>query len=73
MLKKDTLSFIKDVAENNNREWFAENKPRYEESKANVLELVVSIIPELSKIDPLISADLDPKKCFVTDLPRCSF
>lgn len=65
MLKKDTLSFIKDVAENNNREWFAENKLRYEESKANVLELVASIIPELSKIDPLISADLDPKKCLL--------
>lgn len=65
MLKKDTLSFIKDVAENNNREWFAENKHRYEESKANVLELVASIIPELSKIDPLISADLDPKKCLL--------
>lgn len=65
MLKKDTLSFIKDVAENNNREWFAENKLRYEESKADVLELVASIIPELSKIDPLISADLDPKKCLL--------
>jgi len=65
MLKKDTLSFIKDVAENNNREWFAENKHRYEESKANVLELVASIIPELSKIDPLISTDLDPKKCLL--------
>jgi len=65
MLKKDTLSFIKDVAENNNREWFAENKHRYEESKANVLELVASIIPELSKIDPLISPDLDPKKCLL--------
>lgn len=65
MLKKDTLSFIKDVAENNNREWFADNKHRYEESKANVLELVASIIPELSKIDPLISADLDPKKCLL--------
>jgi len=65
MLKKDTLSFIKDVAENNNREWFAENKHRYEESKANVLELVASIIPELSKIDTLISPDLDPKKCLL--------
>lgn len=65
MLKKDTLSFIKDVAENNNREWFAENKHRYEESKANVLELVASIIPELSKIDPFISPDLDPKKCLL--------
>ncbi|WP_316832648.1 DUF2461 domain-containing protein [Pedobacter aquatilis] len=65
MLKKDTLVFIKNVAENNNREWFAENKPKYEEAKADVLELVASIIPELAKIDPLISADLDPKKCLM--------
>lgn len=65
MLKKETLVFIKEVAENNNREWFAEHKPKYEEAKADVLELVASIIPELSKIDPLISADLDPKKCLM--------
>lgn len=65
MLKKETLVFIKDVAENNNREWFAEHKPKYEEAKADVLELVAAIIPELSKIDPLISADLDPKKCLM--------
>ncbi|RZL65739.1 MAG: DUF2461 domain-containing protein [Pedobacter sp.] len=65
MLKKDTLNFIKNVAENNNREWFAENKQKYEEAKADVLEFVSAIIPELSKIDPLISADLDPKKCLM--------
>jgi len=65
MLKRETLVFIKDVAENNNREWFAEHKPKYEEAKADVLELVAAIIPELSKIDPLISADLDPKKCLM--------
>lgn len=62
MLKKDTLKFIKDVAENNNREWFAEHKPKYEVAKQDVLELVAAIIPELAKIDPLISADSDPKK-----------
>lgn len=62
MLKKETLSFIKDVAENNNREWFAENKPRYEDAKADVLTLVASIIPELAKVDPALSAEADPKK-----------
>ncbi|RZK18735.1 MAG: DUF2461 domain-containing protein [Pedobacter sp.] len=62
MLKKDTLKFIKDVAENNNREWFAEHKPKYEVAKQDVLELVAAIIPELAKVDPLISADSDPKK-----------
>jgi len=62
MLKKETLSFIKDVAENNNREWFAERKNTYEDAKADVLKLVAAIIPELSKVDPLISVDTDPKK-----------
>lgn len=62
MLKKDTLVFIQNVADNNNREWFAENKQRYEEAKSDVLNLVAEIIPELSKVDPLISSETDPKK-----------
>ncbi|PWS27474.1 TIGR02453 family protein [Pedobacter yonginense] len=62
MLKKETLNFIKEVAENNNREWFAENKSRYEEAKTDVLALVASIIPELAKVDPALSAEADPKK-----------
>ncbi|RLJ77213.1 DUF2461 domain-containing protein [Pedobacter alluvionis] len=62
MLKKETLNFIKDVAENNNREWFAANKDVYEAAKADVLELVAKLIPELAKVDPLLSADADPKK-----------
>lgn len=62
MLKKETLSFIKDVAENNNREWFAANKEVYENAKADVLALVTAIVPELAKVDPLLSAEADPKK-----------
>ncbi|KQM78858.1 hypothetical protein ASE74_12935 [Pedobacter sp. Leaf216] len=62
MLKKETLNFITDVAENNNREWFAANKDVYESAKANVLTLVTALIPELAKVDPLISAETDPKK-----------
>jgi len=62
MLKKETLNFIKEVAENNNREWFAEHKSRYEEAKADVLTLVATIIPKLAKVDPALSAEADPKK-----------
>jgi uncharacterized protein (TIGR02453 family) len=62
MIKKTSFDFLENVAFNNNREWFAENKPKYEEARENVLELVEVLIQELSKIDPLISADLDPKK-----------
>jgi len=62
MLKKETLSFIKDVAENNNREWFAANKDVYEAAKEDALALAAAIIPELAKIDPILSAEADPKK-----------
>lgn len=62
MLKKETLKFIKDVAENNNREWFAANKDVYEAAKADVLALVTVLIPELAKVDALLSAEADPKK-----------
>lgn len=62
MLKKETLHFIKEVAENNNREWFAIHKPRYEEAKTDVLNMVSLLIPELAKVDPLLSAEADPKK-----------
>ncbi len=62
MLKKETLNFIKDVTENNIREWFAANKDVYEAAKADVLALVGKLIPELAKVDPLLSAEADPKK-----------
>jgi len=62
MLKKETLKFIKDVASHNNREWFAENKSKYEDARQDVLNMVAALIPELAKVDPLISADTDAKK-----------
>lgn len=62
MIKKETLSFLKDVAQNNNREWFADHKERYENSRTNILELAAQLIKGLSKIDPLISPETDVKK-----------
>lgn len=62
MLNKKTLNFLNLVAENNNREWFAENKHLYEEAKADVVALAVALIKGVSTIDPLISSDADPKK-----------
>lgn len=65
MLQKETLNFIKAVASNNNRDWFAENKHLYEQAKADVLSLATALIPKLAQIDPLISEETDPKKCLM--------
>ena len=41
---KDVLQFMADLAQNNNREWFQANKPRYEKTKKQFLSTVQEII-----------------------------
>ena len=56
------LDFLKDLSENNNREWFQSNKKRYEESKEKFLFLTDVMINEIRKFDPEVPA-LSPKDC----------
>jgi uncharacterized protein (TIGR02453 family) len=65
MIKPETLAFIKDVAANNNREWFAENKEKYEIAKADVLAFIDQLIPELAAADPAFSLETQSKKCLL--------
>lgn len=62
MLKKDTLDFLENLKQNNNREWFAENKAWYERSRANFEQLVAELIQALAVSEPEIG-HLNPKKC----------
>ena len=63
MIESHTLDFLKELVENNNREWFQANKDRYDKARENVIELAAAVIGKLHKVDPTVSADLDPKKC----------
>lgn len=45
------LDFLSQLNENNNREWFAENKDRYEATKAEFEQISNSLILEISKFD----------------------
>lgn len=63
MIKPSTFDFLTELAKNNNREWFQENKIWHDKSRENVLDFVGQIIEGLSKIDNTVSADLDPKSC----------
>jgi len=65
MLNKKTLDFLETLSENNNREWFAENKQQYEDAKADLLVLIAELIKELSAIDPQYAADTEPKKALM--------
>lgn len=48
-----TLQFLQELAENNNRPWFLENKSRYEsEVLAPALDFITAMAPEIKKISP---------------------
>lgn len=56
------LEFLKELAKNNNREWFHENKEWYEESRDKFLFLTDVMINEIRKFDPEIPT-MSPKDC----------
>ena len=43
-MDKQVLEFLRELKENNNREWFAKNKPRYESARAQVLDFINNLI-----------------------------
>ena len=65
MLKKSTFNFLRELIDNNNREWFAKNKHLYEDAKLDLFALTAPLIKELSALDPEFSAETEPKKCLL--------
>ena len=63
-IDKSTFKFLKDLKNNNTREWFTDNKPRYEEAKANFEEFVAELIQKISKFDPAIGELVAKKTIF---------
>ena len=51
-MDKDFLQFLKDLPSNNNREWFTENKKRFQESVQKPFEEVVQQLT--NKLEPLM-------------------
>lgn len=65
MIKPETLAFLTEVIENNNREWFAQHKERYETAKADVIAFVEDLIPHLAAADPSFPLETQAKKCLM--------
>ena len=51
MLKKETFTFLKALAKNNNKPWFEKNRPAYQNAKDNFEELVEGIIKGVGAFD----------------------
>ena len=62
MLSKDTLQFLDDLKANNNRDWFLENKKRYEAVKKDYQQLVGDFLDVMKPLDPSLEM-LEVKNC----------
>ncbi|SEB38311.1 TIGR02453 family protein [Tenacibaculum sp. MAR_2009_124] len=51
--KKESLTYLKDLKENNNRDWFAEYKEEFTEAQGNAKELYASIREKLEEHDEI--------------------
>ena len=61
-MDKDTITFFRELAANNNRDWFMDNKKRYDAIREEFIELTAQVIDEFSPLDPTIGHP-DPRKC----------
>jgi len=62
MIHSSTLSFLRDLKKNNNKEWFDKNRERYLAAKDNVAETIDTLLPELCKFEKKFSG-LTSKDC----------
>lgn len=62
MLSKDTLIFLEDLKANNNRDWFLENKKRYDAFKKDYQRLVADLLDAMKPLDPSLEM-LEVKNC----------
>jgi len=58
---KQAFAFLSDLSRNNNREWFTENKVRYQESLAQFREFATELIAGISTFDPALEG-IDAKQ-----------
>lgn len=62
MLSKDSIQFLDDLKANNNRDWFLENKKRYEVFKKDYQKLVGDFLDTMKPLDPSLEM-LEVKNC----------
>ncbi len=61
---EDFLSFFKELAKNNHKDWFHANKKRYETSVKKPFEVFLEdMISEIKKVDPKVA--ITPKECIL--------
>jgi uncharacterized protein (TIGR02453 family) len=62
MISKDTLPFLEDLRANNNRDWFLDNKKRYEIFKKDYHQLISEFLDAMKPLDSSLEM-LEIKNC----------
>src|SRR6185436_1022884 len=62
MLQTSTLQFLKQLAKNNNKEWFDTNRKKYEAARADYVSFVQNVIDAFCKTD-ITLASVTAKNC----------
>lgn len=52
-IQQSTLSFLKELEENNNRDWFTENKPKFVKENEQFISFADALLNEFKKYDNL--------------------
>ncbi|MCL2502476.1 MAG: DUF2461 domain-containing protein [Bacteroidales bacterium] len=62
MITSSTLQFLKELAQNNEREWFHAHAGAYAAAKQNVLNTAQALMTEICRFDASLNY-VDPKRC----------
>ena len=61
MISQNTISFLKELKNNNTKEWFDNNRDRYKEARKEFLDQMNNLIEIAQQIDPFVG-QVDAKK-----------
>ena len=62
-IQKSTFDFLTELKANNSREWFADNRAKYEAALVDVRSFLTDLIAALSEFDPKINTTIQASKC----------
>ena len=54
MISKNTISFLKELKNNNSKEWFDNNRERYQEARKDFINQMNNLIEIVQQIDPFV-------------------
>jgi len=62
MIKKDTFNYLKELKNNNNRDWFRDNKSAFDSAYQDFYDLVALLIHQISDFDESLIG-VEPQDC----------